>query len=143
MRRRSSYAIWAIALSTNIIAMSARAEPIGLWRDSDGSITEIRSCGAALCGFLVSINPPRDPETGQPWKDKNNQDARKQNRPLVGVEVLHSMKPDGSKKWSGQLYNTDDGKTYSGTLIEVDAKTIRVEGCSGPLCGGENLSRVK
>jgi hypothetical protein len=33
------------------------------------------------------------------------------NRPLVGVEVLSSMMPDGPGKWSGWLYNTDNGRT--------------------------------
>jgi uncharacterized protein (DUF2147 family) len=54
------------------------------------------------------------------------------------------MMPSGPGKWSGSLYNADDGNTYPGNLIEVDAKTIRVEGCGAlNICDGENLSRIK
>jgi uncharacterized protein (DUF2147 family) len=64
-------------------------------------------------------------------------------RPLVGVEVLIDMRPASSDKWSGHLYNTDDGKTYFGNLIEIDSRTIRIEGCVGLICGGDNLTRIR
>jgi uncharacterized protein (DUF2147 family) len=54
-----------------------------------------------------------------------------------------SMRPDGPGKWTGQLYNMDDGKTYTGNLIEVGPDAVRIEGCFLGVCGGENLSRVK
>ena len=38
---------------------------------------------------------------------------------MVGIEVLISMHQDGPTKWSGQLYNDDDGKIYSEHLIET------------------------
>ena len=54
------------------------------------------------------------------------------------------MRPNGVGKWSGRLYNTDNGKTYNGKLSELDARTIRVEGCvASILCGGENMTRIK
>lgn len=121
----------------------ALADPTGLWRGSDGSVTRISHCGAALCGFLASINPHTDPSTGQPWKDKNNPNSSKRDRPLVGTEVLINMRPDGSGRWSGQLYNYDGGQTVAGHLIEMNENAIRVEGCVLVLCGGENLTRAK
>jgi uncharacterized protein (DUF2147 family) len=53
------------------------------------------------------------------------------------------MRPKGAGTWSGQVYNVDDGKIYTGNLKEIDAKTIRVEGCVSSLCGGENMTRIK
>ena len=29
------------------------------------------------------------------------------------------MQPSGTSKWSGQVYNDDNGRTYSGNLIEL------------------------
>ena len=84
-----------------------------------------------------------DPATGQPWTDKNNIDPSLRSRPLLGLPVLIGMQPMGYGKWSGHLYNVDDGKTYQGNIIELNATTIKVEGCVLIICGGENLSRLK
>jgi len=53
------------------------------------------------------------------------------------------MRPSGPRKWSGRLYNADNGKTYSGNLIELGPQTIRVEGCVLGICGSESLTRVR
>ena len=53
------------------------------------------------------------------------------------------MHQDGPAKWSGHLYNDDDGKTYSGNLIELGPSSIRIECCSLGICGGDNLTRIK
>ena len=37
----------------------------------------------------------------------------------------------------------DDGKTYSGNLIEVGPEAVRIEGCFLGVCGEENLTRIK
>ena len=120
------------------------ADPAGLWLVRDGAHVEIAPCGNELCGILVSASSPIDPATGRPWADKNNIDPNLRNRPLVGVQVLIAMRPNGFGKWSGRLYNRGDGKTYTGYLNELDARTIRVEGCVlSILCGGENMTRIK
>jgi len=79
--------------------------------------------------------------TTAPWTDKNNPDPGKRGRPLTGVEVF-AMAPDGPGKWSGSLYNADNGQTYPGHIVEVDPNTIRVEGCAG-ICGGQNMRRIQ
>jgi uncharacterized protein (DUF2147 family) len=132
-----------LALFAFIGVGTAYADPAGLWLAKDGSKVRVGTCGGALCGTLVSVEPPNDPATGRPWTDKNNPDEARRGRPLVGVVVFVSMKPEGPMKWAGQLYNADSGETVLGHLIEVDNQTIRAEGCSGPLCGSENLSRIK
>ena len=52
------------------------------------------------------------------------------------------MRPSGPRKWSGQLYDPDSGRTFSGNLIEIDQNTIRIEGCALFICGGEELHCV-
>jgi uncharacterized protein (DUF2147 family) len=119
------------------------ASPIGDWVDSDGTTIRISRCGQNLCGFIAQMNPQNDPETHRPWVDKNNVDPEKRNRPRVGIEILISMESKSPGKWSGQLYNVDDGKIYSGNLIERDQSTVRIEGCVLGICGGDNLTRLK
>jgi uncharacterized protein (DUF2147 family) len=115
----------------------------GLWLDKDGTTLRIHGCGSSVCANVVRMKQANDPVTGHPWTDKNNIDPSKRGRPLVGVPVLMSMRPDGPGKWTGQLYNMDDGKTYAGNLIEVGPDAVRIEGCFLGVCGGENLSRIK
>jgi uncharacterized protein (DUF2147 family) len=120
----------------------AFADPKGVWLDKDGGTVRIRACGGALCGTIASVKPRLDPETSRPWTDKKNADPRLRARPLVGVQVLIAMQPNGPRKWSGRLYNPRDGKSYSGNLLEAGPAAIRVEGCWLGVCGGENLRRV-
>lgn len=125
------------------LAGPAAGDPAGLWRDKDGVNIRVQRCGAALCGRIASLATRNDPETGRPWTDKHNPDPARQSRPLVGVAVFIAMRPSGPKKWSGQLYNSDDGTSLRGHLIDAGPTTLRVEGCFGSLCGGEDLTRVK
>jgi uncharacterized protein (DUF2147 family) len=121
----------------------ALADPTGLWLDKDGWTIRIQPCGPDLCAVIASVKPPLDPATRQPWTDKNNSDASKRGRPLIGVEVLSNMRPAAPRKWSGQLYDAGRGVTLSGNLLELDQDTIRIEGCLLVLCGGEELHRAK
>jgi uncharacterized protein (DUF2147 family) len=119
------------------------ASPVGLWIAKDGGKIRISSCGRNLCGFLVQPVPANDPATNQPVTDKHNVDPAKRHRPLAGVEVLISMHREGQSKWSGHVYNDDDGKIYEGNLIEKDLSNIRIEGCWLGICGGEDLTRIR
>jgi uncharacterized protein (DUF2147 family) len=124
-------------------ATPALANVEGMWVGKDGTTVRIFNCGTNMCGRVAGKPQTNDPETGKPWTDKKNADPSQRARPLVGVEVLISMRPSGQGKWTGQLYNLDDGKLYKGNLIEVDPATVRVEGCWLGICGGENLTRIR
>ena len=135
----------AFFVSTVMMAstQASTASPIGLWLAKDGAKIRISPCGQYLCGFIAQTNSPRDAATGGVVRDSKNADPAKRNRPLLGVQTLIAMKPSGSSTWSGQLYNEDDGRTYSGNLIEQSPSSIKIEGCWLGLCGGENLTRLK
>ena len=144
MPRRSLLKAGSAALALACVwTAPAFADPTGLWLDKDGWTIRIQPCGLELCAVIASVKPPFDPATGGPWTDKNNSDAAKRSRPLVGVEVLSAMRPNGPNKWSGQLYDADRGHTLSGNLLQLGQDTIRIEGCLLMLCGGEELHRIK
>ena len=71
------------------------ASPAGSWLAKDGSTIRISPCGRSFCGFIVKTNPHNDPDTGQPWKDKNNVNPAKRDRRVVGIQLLISMKANG------------------------------------------------
>jgi uncharacterized protein (DUF2147 family) len=113
------------------------ASPVGVWLAEDGAKIRIGPCGRYLCGVLVE--PARDAAP----TDRNNADPAKRGRPLAGIEVLISMRRDAANKWTGHVYNLDDGKIYEAHLIENDESKIRIEGCWLGICGGQNLTRIK
>jgi uncharacterized protein (DUF2147 family) len=139
-------AMLATALASGLFGIALAAEPIGTWSTEDGkAIVRIANCGAALCGTIVSLKEANDPETGRPKTDKNNADASLRGRPMVGVQIVLGMKPSGTaNKWSGQVYNAEDGKTYSGSLALQDANTIKLEGCilGGLVCKASTWTRA-
>jgi uncharacterized protein (DUF2147 family) len=138
-----SCSISVIVVSAILSAGTAFADPRGLWQAQDGAGVRVSSCGNGLCATIASAKSQVDPDTGQPWTDKHNPDPALRSRPLVGVPVLYSLMPDGPGKWSGWLYNADNGQTYPGHLLEIDRGTLRVEGCVIGICGGQNMRRIQ
>jgi uncharacterized protein (DUF2147 family) len=61
---------------------------------------------------------------------------------MIGLPLFSGMHPSGPNKWSGQIYNADDGNSYASSVSLSGPDTLRVEGCVGALCGGENWTRV-
>jgi uncharacterized protein (DUF2147 family) len=127
----------AVVLFLLFSAGTALADPKGVWLAQDGAHVHVGKCGQGFCATIVA------PKIGGPATDINNPDPAQRDRPLVGVTVLYNMMPDGPGKWSGTLYNTDDGHTYPGHLLELGPSTIRIEGCAIGICGGKNLSRLQ
>ncbi len=139
----------ALCLSAIVSMMSGparAADPVGTWytaeRDSQVRIT---NCGDALCGALVWLKVPNDPDTGRPKTDKNNADAGKQGRPLLGVQIVLGMKPSGTPdQWSGDVYNAQDGKTYSGSFTMTGPNSAELKGCvlGGLICKSQSWTRA-
>jgi uncharacterized protein (DUF2147 family) len=120
------------------------AEPNGTWLTEDGKATiRIANCGGAVCGTITALKEPNDAATGRPLTDKNNPNASLRSRPMIGVQIVLSMKPNGPDKWSGQIYNAEDGKTYTGNLILQGANSLKLEGCvlGGLICKGQTWTR--
>ena len=121
----------------------AKADPRGLWLAQDGAKVRVGSCGGTLCATIAEAKSRIAPATGPPWTDKNNPDPALRRRLLVGLPVLWSLQPSGPGKWSGTLYNVENGNTYEGHLLDVGPRTIRIEGCASGICGGQDLSRIQ
>jgi uncharacterized protein (DUF2147 family) len=79
-----------------------------------------------------------------PAVDKNNPDRNLRLRPTLGMPVLLGMVQTKENRWQGQIYNSEDGHTYSANISLVNPDTLRVQGCFlAVLCGGENWTRVQ
>ena len=135
----------AMCLALTCSGSAIAADPAGTWLTQTGSSrVRIADCGGALCGTIVWLQEPNDAETKKPKTDKNNSDASKRGRPLIGVQIVLGMKPAGTDKWTGQVYNAEDGKTYSGNLTYSGGNTLTLQGCAlgGLVCKAQTWTKV-
>ncbi|MEH2529689.1 uncharacterized protein (DUF2147 family) [Bradyrhizobium sp. AZCC 1588] len=136
-----------IAISAALLAapsaLAQGAEPTGVWLTQAGDArVKISKCGGGICGVIVALKEPIDQATGKPQVDDKNPNPALKRRPMIGLPLFSGMNPSGPNKWSGQIYNADDGGTYASSVSVTGADTLKVEGCVGALCGGENWTRV-
>jgi uncharacterized protein (DUF2147 family) len=116
--------------------------PIGVWltQAADARV-RISKCGEAICGVVVWLREPVNPATGQPMVDDKNPNPALAKRPMIGLPLFTDMRIAGPNKWSGHIYNADDGGTYASNISVTGPDTLRVEGCVGMLCGSESWRR--
>jgi len=135
----AALAVWLMATGA-APAQPARIsapDPIGEWLVAK-QVARIRivDCDGRLWG-VVSWE-------ATPGVDRKNPDPNLRTRPTLGMPILLGMAPSQENKWEGEIYNSEDGHTYSANISLTDPNTLRVQGCFlGFLCGGENWSRVE
>ena len=138
-------AITALALSLVTMSPAIAGDPRGDWltKDRDAKV-RVADCDGGLCGTVVWLKDPIDPATGKPVADKHNVDHALRTRPLMGVQIVLDMKPSGTAdKWTGHIYNSDDGKTYRGSIALPSPTTLKVEGCVLSFCEAEIWTRAE
>ncbi|NVN87773.1 MAG: DUF2147 domain-containing protein [Rhodopseudomonas sp.] len=132
----------ALLAAPAAMAQSA-ASPHGTWLTQAGDAkVRVSRCGGAICGTVVWLRDPIDPATGKPQIDDKNSNPKLAKRPIIGLRIFGDMKPAGPNKWSGHIYNADDGNTYASNISVAGPSTLKVEGCVGALCGGESWTRA-
>ncbi len=130
-----------------LAAPTARAqsagEPMGVWLTQAGDArVKVSKCSGGICGVIVGLKDPINPATGKPQVDDKNPNPALKRRPMIGLPLFTGMQASGPNKWSGQIYNADDGSSYASSVSVTGPDTLRVEGCVGALCGGETWTRV-
>lgn len=131
-------AIFLGVFSAIATAQALAADPSGDWLVADG-VAHIRvaECSGNMWGAVVWEKEPGG-------LDIHNPDASKRSRPTLGMPILINMKKKpGADQWEGEVYNANDGKTYSSTIKPVGSDKLEIQGCVlGFLCGGETWTRV-
>jgi uncharacterized protein (DUF2147 family) len=119
-------------------SLALAAEPTGEWRVANGAaIIRIDDCAGALWGIISWEK--------QPGLDSHNPNPSERSRPMLGVPILKAMRPTKPGLWEGEVYNAENGQTYSSRISLTAPDVLRIEGCvlGGLICGGENWTRVK
>jgi uncharacterized protein (DUF2147 family) len=132
----------AVLLGTPQARAQGGGEVSGVWLTQAGDAkVRVSKCGGGICGVVVWLKNPIDPATGRPATDDKNSDPALARRPMIGLALFSRMPPSGPNRWSGQIYNADDGSSYASNISVSGPDTLKVEGCVGALCGGETWSR--
>ena len=136
-------AIFAALLAAPSASAQGAGEPSGIWLTQAGDArVRVSKCGGEICGVIVGLKQPIDPATGKPQVDDKNPNPALARRPVIGLPLFSGMHATGPSRWSGQIYNADDGSIYASNVAMTGPDTLRVEGCMGALCGGETWTRV-
>jgi uncharacterized protein (DUF2147 family) len=132
-------AVFGATLSFATMANAAPAvpnDPTGDWMVEKGlAIIRVVDCTGQYWGVVVWEQ--------RPGIDDKNPDPSKRNRPTLGMPILLGMTPSEPNLWTGEIYNSEDGHTYSAKIKLASPDVLRVEGCVlGFLCGGQNWTRT-
>lgn len=118
------------------IVPALAADPAGEWEVEGGfAHVRIENCGGAMWGAVSWEKAPGG-------IDNKNPDTRLRGRPVLGMPILIGMKPVRDR-WEGDIYNSEDGKTYSANIRLSNPDTLRIEGCVLSIfCGSQNWTKV-
>lgn len=138
-----SIGLAAVFLTLN--AGSASANPYGYWRKADQgerpAKMQIHRCGSGgryLCVKIAWLKNPLD-RKGNPLRDIRNSNPSQRGREIKGLPIVKGMAKVGANQWKGNIYNPEDGNTYSATLTLVSRNKIVLKGCKAFLLCGERV----
>jgi uncharacterized protein (DUF2147 family) len=145
MAGRPGFALLMLVALLGAPSVKAQAggEVTGIWLTQAGDAkVRVSKCGGGICGVIVWLRDPINRMTGKPEVDDKNPNPALARRPMIGLALFTGMRPAGPNKWSGQIYDADDGKSYASSVSVAGPGSLRVEGCLGAFCGGETWSRT-
>jgi uncharacterized protein (DUF2147 family) len=119
------------------VSAALAQSPLGEWRVQEGTADiRIVKCGGGLWGVIAWTKGPAG-------TDENNPDPALRNRSIMGMPILINMQPTGDR-WQGQVYNAENGQTYTSYISLRSPDVLQIEGCvlGGLICGGEDWTRV-
>ena len=136
--------VLALFASMNSFAQTC----VGKWITIDDetnkkkSIVELYKVDGKLYGKIIYLFP-REGREDNP-KCKKCTDDRK-DQPLVGLQIVHSLKWDGEEWEGGTIVDPENGKIYTVKmwLEEGNANLLNVRGYVGPIFRTQKWVRVE
>ena len=136
------------ALSPSAFAGSVADDIHGLWINNKDVGKQkfavmIEDCGNKLCGRLYWLKKPLS-ASGLPKRDKHNPNEALRERPLCGLQILTGFQYAGDSTWNaGEIYNPDDGLTFSSTMKLAPEGSLKIRGYVGISLFGKTLEWVR
>ena len=122
----------ALVALAQVPSAKAADQAAGLWYDHTGrGAVEIAPCASGLCGYIVWLKDSND-KHGRPLHDALNDDPKKRNRPICGLQVMGSLKPQSDGSWdNGWIYDPEKGEAFDLELRMLNADNLQVKGYKG------------
>jgi uncharacterized protein (DUF2147 family) len=127
----SALFFWLLVIAGVARGQTGSNDVVGVWQthgDKPAKV-QIYKNGDQYDGKIIFLQFPLD--NGRPLLDKNNSDAGKQTRPVLGLVILTGFKFDTDEWTDGDIYDPEKGKTYSCTMTLKDKNTLKVRGYIG------------
>jgi uncharacterized protein (DUF2147 family) len=138
-RFAGALAALVFAAAIPVAALAAAEDAIGTWKDTETSgITQVYTCSGGICVKVVTPSKARA-------VDSNNPDPALKGRSMAGVVIMSGAAKDGADRWKGKVYNSEDGKTYSGYLEVKGKDEVKLQGCvlGGLICKSHTWKRAQ
>lgn len=117
---------------------------IGTWLTGDKSAhVEIYKSNNHFMGKIIWLKEPNNPQTGKLWLDEQNEKTSNKMKLLIGSLTLWGFNFDDGEYTEGKVYDSRDGKTYSGKLWLTDNSTLKLRGYVGIFYNTETWIRIK
>lgn len=122
---------------------ASTVDPTGTWLTEDSRARiRVERCGATLeqvCGYIVWMQDAK----ALALKDQYNPDINKRSRPLLGHQLILGLKPASEGHFDGDIYNAENGKTYSVSLWRESPDHLKIKGCMlAVLCSTQTWSQT-
>ena len=114
-------AVGAVLLALALPARAQQTSPVGLWRTVDDNtgkergLVRITDVNGVLYGRVEKIF---DPVAAARHCEKCSDDRK--GKPVLGLEILRGLKPDGADWGGGQIVDPDTGSIYSASAKVTD-----------------------
>ncbi len=145
---------WLLVAALSLVAAPAFAQSAGVmgtWLTASGAArVKVAPCSdpasGPLCGTVVALVDPKGPDgkavAPDAVTDSRNGNPALRNRKVIGMPLFWGFKPtsDPNTFEGGQIYNGENGKTYSANIsLQPDGK-LRLRGYVGsPMLGETQL----
>jgi uncharacterized protein (DUF2147 family) len=156
--RFSSGLLAGLMMAGGWIAPSSAQSPApveGVWLTQAKSEITIFACPDGYCGFISKVVVPDHVLNGtdgaivaalepSAFVDAKNKDPQLRNRPILGMQILTLKPGSNSQVMDGEIYNPEDGNTYSGYMEIKGPNLLRLNGCVlfNVVCKGEDWARA-
>ncbi|WP_370287232.1 DUF2147 domain-containing protein [Pseudooceanicola nanhaiensis] len=122
----------AAAAALALTAGAASADPVeGMWKtevdDGAYAIVRMAPCGAKICGTIA-----RTFNSGGEYRS-----------PSIGKALVWDMEPQGGGAYAnGKIWRPSNDKVYK-SKMQMSGDDLKVSGCIGPICLGQNWTRAR
>jgi uncharacterized protein (DUF2147 family) len=124
----------AALLAATAHAAPPRA-PAGTWANPAKSVhVAFKPCGRGICGTVVWASPQAEADAQRGGGGR-----------LTGTMLFRDFQPVDATHWEGTVFVPDIGAQLTGTIEQINARTLKGEGCvfAGFGCKTQVWTRIK